>query len=395
MQLDSARYFEGKGMFDQAVQLYQRGGDSTKALELCFSAKLFDSLRGIADDLGENTDPALLAKVGDFFMSHAQYDKAVQLFITGKQAIKAMDMCEKHNVVMTEDMSEKLTALLPSKEEDEAKRNSILKRIAELCVKQSNFHLATKKYTQAGMKDKAMDALLKSGDTEKIIFFAGVLRSKDIYTRAANYLQTLSWHTDAEIMKKIIEFYTKAKAYQQLAHFYDACSQVEIDEYRDYDKALGALKESRKFMVKAEKQTSSLDKRIGMVEVFCQAKTLVKSDPQHFLKLCYSLVDENVDDAVRLGDIYAILVEYFYSIGDHQQAYEHINRMQKRRIVLGPYLDDGKFAACCHALCSRTPCPSLLPCPQRTVMAAVKVAMGPEVGALAQAWCRTSTACAA
>ena len=39
------------------------------------------------------------------------------------------------------------------------------------------------------MKDKAMDALLKSGDTEKIIFFAGVLRSKEIYIKAANYLQ--------------------------------------------------------------------------------------------------------------------------------------------------------------------------------------------------------------
>jgi hypothetical protein len=96
----------------------------------------------------------------------------------------------------------------------------------DICVAQSNYHLATKKYTQAGMKDKAMDALLKSGDTEKIIFFAGVLRSKEIYARAANYLQTLNWHTDGEIMKKIIEFYTKAKAYKQLALFYDACSQV-------------------------------------------------------------------------------------------------------------------------------------------------------------------------
>jgi len=191
------------------------------------------------------------------------------------------------------------------------------------------------------MKDKAMDALLKSGDTEKIIFFAGVLRSKEIYTRAANYLQTLSWHTDADIMKKIIEFYTKAKAYQQLSHFYDACSQVEIDEYRDYEKALGALKESRKFMVKAEKPTSMLDNRIRMIETFVQAKTLVKSDPDHFLKMCYSLVDEAVDDAVRVGDIYAILVEYFYSIGDQQKAYNHIVKMRQRRIVLGPYLDDG------------------------------------------------------
>jgi intraflagellar transport protein 140 len=34
-----------------------------------------------------------------------------------------------------------------------------------------------------------MKCLLKSGDTEKIIFFGGVSRTKEIYILAANYLQ--------------------------------------------------------------------------------------------------------------------------------------------------------------------------------------------------------------
>ena len=46
-----------------------------------------------------------------------------------------------------------------------------------------------------------MRALLKSGDTEKIIFFAGVSRTKSIYVMAANYLQSLDWRKDPEIMK--------------------------------------------------------------------------------------------------------------------------------------------------------------------------------------------------
>jgi len=344
VMLDTARYFESKDAFEQAVVLFQKGGDSTHALEICFNAKLFDSLRAIADDLGSDTDPALLAKVGDFFMSHSQYDKAVQLFITGRQPSKAMDLCEKHNVNMTEDMAERITDLLPSKEDDPTgtTRNSVLKRIADQCVKHQNYHLATKKYTQAGMKDKAMDALLKSGDTEKIIFFAGVLRSKEIYIRAANYLQTLNWHTDAEVMKKIIEFYTKAKAYQPLALFYDACSQVEIDEYRDYEKALGALRESRKFMAKAEKDTSQLDARINMVDTFVTAKGYVKSDPQQFVRMCHQLIEQpRVDAAVQVGDVFALLIEYFYSIQDHQQAMQQIDKMRSRRIAIGPYLDQG------------------------------------------------------
>lgn len=81
-----------------------------------------------------------------------------------------------------------------------------------VCAWWSSYHLATKKYTQAGDKMKAMKSLLKSGDTEKIIFFAGVSRSKEIYVLAANYLQTLDWHSDQDIMKAIIQFYTKVSA---------------------------------------------------------------------------------------------------------------------------------------------------------------------------------------
>jgi len=39
--------------------------------------------------------------------------------------------------------------------------------------------------------------------THYLSLVQGVLRSKEIYARAANYLQTLNWHTDREIMKKI------------------------------------------------------------------------------------------------------------------------------------------------------------------------------------------------
>ncbi len=67
---------------------------------------------------------------------------------------------------------------------------------------------------------------------------AGVSRQKDLYLMAANYLQTLNWHSDPELMKHIIGFYTKAGAWESLASFYEACAQIEVDEYRDYEKAL-------------------------------------------------------------------------------------------------------------------------------------------------------------
>ena len=75
---------------------------------------------------------------------------------------------------------------------------------------------------------QAMKALLKSGDTEKIVFFAGVSRQKEIYVMAANYLQSLDWRKDPEIMKNIISFYTKGRALELLAGFYDACAMVSV-----------------------------------------------------------------------------------------------------------------------------------------------------------------------
>ncbi len=74
---------------------------------------------------------------------------------------------------------------------------------------------------------QAMKALLKSGDTEKIVFFAGVSRQKDIYIMAANYLQSLEWRDNPDIIKNIIGFYTKGRALELLAGFYDSCAQVK------------------------------------------------------------------------------------------------------------------------------------------------------------------------
>ena len=73
-----------------------------------------------------------------------------------------------------------------------------------------------------------MKALLKSGDTEKIVFFAGVSRQRDVYVMVANYLQSLDWRKNPEIMKNIVSFYTKGRALESLASFYDACAQVWV-----------------------------------------------------------------------------------------------------------------------------------------------------------------------
>lgn len=80
------------------------------------------------------------------------------------------------------------------------------------------------------------------GDAAKVIAFANNARSADTFILAANFLQTADWHQNPDLMKNIIMFYQKAKAYENLANFFEACANVEIDEYRDYEKASAALK---------------------------------------------------------------------------------------------------------------------------------------------------------
>ena len=170
---------------------------------------------------------------------------------------------------------------------------------------------------------------------------------------AANYLQNLDWHNNPEIMKNIITYYTKAKAYESLAGFYEACAQVEIDEYRDYEKALGALKESVKWASKAGNEGLGVDlqQRIYMMERFVLARRSIKTDPSESEDICLKLLDtKEIETAIRVGDCFALLIEYYYSVKRMEEAYDLMERMKARRIVLNPYLEKNMMDDICSAV---------------------------------------------
>lgn len=91
-----------------------------------------------------------------------------------------------------------------------------------------------------------MKCLINLGAVEEVVNYATMARMPELFILAGNFLQTADWHKNPQLMKHIITFYNKAKAYDQLAGFFDVCSTVEIDEYRDYEKATAALNEALK-----------------------------------------------------------------------------------------------------------------------------------------------------
>ena len=73
--------------------------------------------------------------------------------------------------------------------------------------------------------------------------------------------------------------------------------QVEIDEYRDYEKALSALREALKYMVKAraqnkEERCKQLQQKIYLVDRFVEARKVVKTDPNEMVKISHQLLEQ-------------------------------------------------------------------------------------------------------
>ncbi|DBA01282.1 TPA: LOW QUALITY PROTEIN: hypothetical protein N0F65_001787 [Lagenidium giganteum] len=348
--LECAAYFEERREMEKAVQLYHKGGNVARALDLCFQAQLFEELHHLTDELGpNNTAPAILKKCIDFFIANGHYAKAVHLCLVGNRMVEALEICMQHKVKVTEEMAEKMTPPKDDKDSGDKiaqkKRTELLLKLAKCCKQQGAYHLATKKYTQAGDKLKAMKCLLKSGDTEKVVFFANVSRNNEIYVLAANYLQNLNWRSDNEILKSIVGFYSKARAFEQLAAFYTACAQVEIEEYRDYDKAIGALQEAIKVLAKVksenkEQLVQSYQHRVQLMEQFVQARQLMKSNVSEMVALVTQLLEApGIEEAVRVGDAYAMLVEAYYQDAEYDKCMEMMEEMKRRGLMLKSYVD--------------------------------------------------------
>ncbi|KAG7165048.1 Intraflagellar transport protein 140-like [Homarus americanus] len=332
-QIDAARYFSSneRRQLPKAVMLYHKAGLLSKAVDLAFKSGQISAVGQIAGELDESADPALIQRCAQYFISNGQYDRAVSLLITGKQYSDALDLCVEHNVWVTEELAERFT--LPK---DESARNQILEKVAECAYAQDNYKLATKKFTQAGNKVKAMKCLLKSGDTERIVYFANVCRQREIYIMAANYLQSLDWRKEPDIMRNIIQFYSRAKATALLAGFYDSCAQVEIDEFQNYEKAAGALNEGYKALMtssdpQAQERVPAFQYKLEKVKQFLGIKRMFATDGDSAIQeLQELLADPNIEVAVRQGDIYAVIVEYYASNNNFKSALGALQEMKSK-----------------------------------------------------------------
>ncbi|EER17710.1 conserved hypothetical protein [Perkinsus marinus ATCC 50983] len=339
------RFYESKGNYARAAALYQKIGQTDKAISLCLATRQYDALRKLADDLTlEITDTATVEKCVKVLIEREYYDKAVQILANTDQLEKAVGMCEDYNVSLTEELAEKLTP----KDRDHPRYKDLLLAIGEMAKKQGLYAVACKKFTQAGDKIAAMKALLRSGDTEKIIFYAQTARTKEVFVLAANNLQSLDWYNNPEVEKNIIAFYTRAKAAEMLARFHEARAHRAIDEHQDVDAAIAALEEAvtvvervRELLPPAAAHLSAaLNASLQVLRKFAEARRSASTDPRASLVACGGMLQssELTQSPLRPGDVlstisYAFMAHLFDHNGQTSDAAEVVKRMIQENIT--------------------------------------------------------------
>jgi pentatricopeptide repeat protein len=46
-----------------------------------------------------------------------------------------------------------------------------------------------------------------------------------------------------------------------------------------------------------------------------------------------------VDQAVRRGDLLAVIIEYHYEMGEYDKCLQYLKLMKERGIIITPYID--------------------------------------------------------
>ena len=77
----------------------------------------------------------------------------------------------------------------------------------------------------------------------------------------------------------------------------------------------------------------------------------MKNDPSTAESICLSLLNQpgtEVEQSIRIGDCYALLIEQYHSMQQWRDAYDTMKQMESRGIVLAPYLENGIMEDICR-----------------------------------------------
>ena len=86
--------------------------------------------------------------------------------------------------------------------------------------------------------------------------------------------------------------------------------------------------------------------RIALVDRFVLARKLAKTDTTQMLEVCMQLLDQrDAETAIRVGDVFALLIYFHMQAKNYEQAHGLIESMRGRGIPVDPFVDSATVQA--------------------------------------------------
>ena len=322
-----AEYFEKKNKLKEAIDLYLQGSNIRKGLNLCLATNQLDKVRELSRILETKQDKDTLKALAEYFAGQNEHEKALELLIRIKDYESAMKICENHKVRISQETANAMKEDL-EKERDNKTKQELTSRLAKLLMTQGDFEMAHDIYVKMGNLKKAMKCYIKMGDKNKVIQFAHICRNPELFILAANFLQNLEWTPD--VIKIIVSFFNKAKAYYNLSQFYTVLGVSEISEKKNFKTGEEYLKEALKAVMKVrendDKKNNKIDeikKKLSFIEYLNDMNARLQGgDAAGALNRCNELLKiSGRDDILSDKDIYGFMFKIHYFQKDYQNAF--------------------------------------------------------------------------
>ena len=337
--LDNEIYALGTQAPKHTQNLIAEYFEKKNKLNLCLATNQLDKVRELSRQLETKHDKDTLKALADYFTSQNEYEKALELLIRIKDYENAMKICENHKVRISQETANAIKEDL-EKERDNKLKQDLTSRLAKLLMTQGDFEMAHDIYVKIGNLKKAMKCYIKMGDKSKVIEFAHNCRNPELFILAANFLQNLDWTPD--VVKIIVSFYNKAKAYYNLAQFYIQVAVSEINDKKDFKKGEEDLKNALKAIMKVrendDKKNEKIDeikKKLDFIENLNDMNNkLQNNNPQGALQKCNELLKINGrDDILKDKDIYGFMFKIYYFQKDYQNAFYILDQCKNQKMV--------------------------------------------------------------